>query len=350
MPLISLQYLRAIAALMVVCVHLHVQVERMGHAGAWPDWAASGVDIFFVLSGFLMWATTAGRNQGAGEFYRRRVVRIVPLYWLLTSVVVAVLVFAPRLMQSVRLDPLNLLGSYLFFFAPAPTGLVMPVLVVGWTLNYEMMFYLVFGLALALPKAWRFTVTAGVIGALVLMGFAPWMAGPVARMYTDSIMLDFVFGMALAAGWSRLPAGIAPRCAAPAGMTLLALGFVGLAGLWGMPGLARAVTSGLPAAMVVGGALLLERSGWLPRVPGLRPLGDSSYSLYLSHPIVLSAFAQAWQKAGLHQLPGGMWWFCAAAVVLCVVAGGAVYRCIEWPLTRYFGAFTGARLDSPERA
>lgn len=342
MPLVSLQHLRGIAALMVVCVHLQVQLERMGYSGGWPGWAATGVDIFFVLSGFLMWNTTAGRDQGPLEFYRRRIVRIVPLYWLLTSVAVAVMVAAPRLMQSVRFDWLNVVGSYLFFFTPASTGRLEPVLVVGWTLNYEMLFYLVYGAALLLPAAWRFASTAAVIVLLVALGSLA--ASPVEAAYSSSIMLEFVFGMAVAWGWRRLQG---QGGTAWPGLLLLVAGFAGLIGsdAWGVD-MPRALACGVPAMMVVCGALLLERSGALPRWRGLRRLGDSSYSLYLSHPIVLSAFAQMWRKAVLpHDPPGGLWLFCVVAVAVCVAVGGLVYRWLELPLTRLFGAYTGARVE-----
>ena len=289
MPLLSLQYLRGIAALMVICVHLQTQLERIAPTGTWPDWTATGVDIFFVLSGYLMWATTAGRAQTPLEFWRRRIVRIVPLYWLLTTLVVAVMLAAPQALQSTRFDWLNVLGSYLFFFAPGSSGRLEPVLVVGWTLNYEMLFYAVYGAALALPVAWRFGATAGAIVALVACGMGGWAASPLAQRYTDSIMLDFLYGMLIARCWSRLPAW---RGGGWLGVVWLLLGFLGLALLWGLPAGWRGVGSGIPAALVVAGGLLLERSGGLPTLPSLQALGDRSYSLYLSHPIVLSAFAQ----------------------------------------------------------
>jgi len=131
---------------------------------------------------------------------------------------------------------------------------------------------------------------------------------------------------------------------------VLVAGFVGLAGaapllsaLTGVTELPRALVAGIPAAMVVAGALMLERANAVPRLPGLRWMGDTSYSLYLSLPIVLSAFAQLWRKAGLHLLPGGVWCFGVVAVLVCIAAGGAVYRWIEQPLNRRFGATTGAR-------
>src|SRR5690242_10880579 len=100
----SIQYLRAIAAFSVVVYHLEPQLRRMGYDGFWPGGLAGGVDIFFVISGFIMWMTTYGRRVTTLQFYRRRIVRIVPLYWLVTTFTVAAMLIAPSTLQSGRFD------------------------------------------------------------------------------------------------------------------------------------------------------------------------------------------------------------------------------------------------------
>jgi exopolysaccharide production protein ExoZ len=124
----SIQILRAAAALGVL----------LDHAGRWLDVApivdigAAGVDLFFVISGFIMVYTSErlfGQTGAPQRFLARRIIRIVPLYWTLTAFAALVLFgFGP-----------NTLGSYLFI--PTHRG---PILTVGWTLNYEMMFYSLF--------------------------------------------------------------------------------------------------------------------------------------------------------------------------------------------------------------
>ncbi|WPB54949.1 acyltransferase [Xylophilus sp. GOD-11R] len=346
MPLISLQYLRAIAALMVVLLHVGTQINRFGFVDAIPSWLAHGVDIFFVLSGFLMWSTTVGRNQGPLEFYRRRIVRIVPLYWMLTSVVVLVMLVAPRLLQTVRFDLFNVIGSYLFFFSHSSNGSLEPVLVVGWTLNYEMLFYLIYGAALLLPGAYSFVATAVVISALVAVGSIVANPGPLTQAYTSSIMLEFVFGMAVAYWWKGSRGA---RCPAWLAVVVLVIGFAGLSGGLGL-NLSRATDTGIPATMVIVGALLLERSGKVPAWPALRWLGDISYSLYLVHPIALSAISQAWRGLGLHASAVGAGSFVFVAVAFCVAVAALVYYLFELPLTRRLGARTGARVSGPRTA
>src|SRR5262245_49156587 len=134
MEYVGIQYLRGIAATMVVLYHLRVPLERLGYGGAWPEWLASGVDIFFVVSGFIMWVTTFRAAPSPGTFYYKRIVRIVPLYWLLTSVIVMALLIVPSSVSSGRFELDHVITSYLFVPAIHPvTGKYEPVLIAGWT-------------------------------------------------------------------------------------------------------------------------------------------------------------------------------------------------------------------------
>ena len=147
--LVSIQYLRATAALLVVVFHCAVHLRRMELPADGLAWMASGVDVFFVISGLIMWVTTAARPVGPGPFLLRRAARIVPLYWLLTSVMVAATLLVPNLRRTAQFDIAHVTASYLFVPWLHP-GLqeVMPILVPGWTLNHEVVFYGLFGLSL----------------------------------------------------------------------------------------------------------------------------------------------------------------------------------------------------------
>src|SRR4051794_18164497 len=100
MKIHSIQYLRGIAAIMVVIYHLQIQLQRMHYNGTFPDWLSSGVDIFFVISGFIMWSTTIDHNMSVYEFIVRRLIRIVPLYWTVTTFFVIMMFVAPNVFQS----------------------------------------------------------------------------------------------------------------------------------------------------------------------------------------------------------------------------------------------------------
>jgi exopolysaccharide production protein ExoZ len=105
-----------------------------------------GVDIFFVISGFIMVYTTQSHHVGPFSFFVNRVVRIVPIYWLLTLAVFTLAVIAPHLLGATRAAPSELLKSLLFIPFAKSNGAVQPILFLGWTLNYEMFFYMLFAL------------------------------------------------------------------------------------------------------------------------------------------------------------------------------------------------------------
>ena len=329
--LTSIQYLRAIAALMVVFFHLELQLRGLGYRGFWPTGLAGGVDIFFVITGFIMWVTTYDRDPSPVSFYRRRLVRIVPLYWLLTSVILLVLIVRPSALQSGGFDLGHIVRSYLFIPSLHPVLHDMqPLLVPGWTLNYEMFFYLLFGASLLLDRSRRLAVVIGALAALVLVNV---LAEPdpdtLLGFYTSKLILEFALGLAIGSlfTWgARLPVWL--------GWGMVASGFVALFGLSvALPETDRLFKLGVPAAFIVAGALAVERGGGIvPSWPLLHRLGDASYSIYLSHGIVLSALGQAARRFEIASVPVGLLVFSAVAIAATAIAGLLLYRYVEQPV------------------
>jgi len=160
--LYGLQYLRGLAACAVVAYHAADRAQRPFTVGE------AGVDLFFVLSGFLMWAITDADSR-PGRFLADRAKRIVPIYWIVTSVMLAGALAG--LFPAVRLSVAHVVTSYAFLPSVSPSnGQIWPLLVPGWTLNYEVGFYLLFGAALCLPRA----VQLGMLTA-VLIALAAWL-------------------------------------------------------------------------------------------------------------------------------------------------------------------------------
>jgi glycosyltransferase involved in cell wall biosynthesis/peptidoglycan/LPS O-acetylase OafA/YrhL len=240
--------------------------------------AAAGVDVFFVISGFVM-MLSASRLPGvphAGRvFLWARLRRIVPLYWLCSLFKIAALVWSGG---AARLDLVYCLGSLLFLPVHDTTGLFKPVLPVGWTLSFEMLFYGVFAAVLASGRSPALYVPP----VLLILTLLPLGA------LCNPILLEFTYGIALAVLWQR-----GWLAAAKAGPPLLMAGGAGIVLLPALlPGL-RFLAWGVPAACMVAGMLCLERV-WraiLPRF--LVSLGDASYAIYLTHGFVLAALAVA---------------------------------------------------------
>lgn len=343
----NIQVLRAVAALLVVFVHLDQFLRRLGLT----PFGHGGVDLFFVISGFIMVYTTRGRPITAAAFLRSRITRIAPIYWLITLAVFAVALVAPSLLQATSSDPEQLAKSLLFIPFQKANGLVQPMLFVGWTLNFEMFFYALFALGLLFPnrKVGAAAVVA-LLGALVVLGRVARPDGVIAAFYTRPILLEFAAGMLLGTLGSEVkthtPLGRRALTAACLG-GLVATALVPLA----MPGVSRLFTQGMPATLVAASAIVLHQSGVTlalgPRsLRTLLLLGNASYSIYLTHPFV----TQTLQKLGQRLAPSPALTLVLIAVTLLAVTalGIITHLLVERPLTRVVKKL-GDRLVAGER-
>lgn len=281
----SLQVLRFLAALFVVLTH------SMGELGFAERIGAFGVDLFFVISGFIITHVTEGDQS---HFAEKRIIRLVPLYWLFTLFLATVALVAPSLLNTAEFDVAHILSSLFFYPLWTEQAEFKPLLKLGWTLNYELFFYMLFFVAMKARGRHR-EVLAGLLIAAVVTGVAlvrPGDSSPL-TFYGCNIMCEFIFGMALAKLYrSGLSWRIAPL---PAG-ALVVLGFVCMVLLTYRNGsLDRVVYYGLPSAVVLYAALCAEP--WLARLPAcIRTVmvraGDLSYPMYLIHIYVIAVLAR----------------------------------------------------------
>ena len=325
--ILPIQYLRGIAALMVVWFHAVGQIPVV--ATFFPStFGNSGVDLFFVISGFIMVVTTAGTDVSALEFFRRRVVRVVPLYWLLTLAMVVTAIAMPSLFRTLIVAPKTLLESLFFIphFSASFPSKAWPLLVPGWTLNFEMFFYLVFALSLLLPARAQLRAFIAAFALLIGAGmaFGPFESAP-AQVYTDPIMLEFVAGALLAQLWLH-DRHHAPQwlsvVAIAAGAALLACRNSAPLGYFNQM---------VGASLVVFGSL--HTAFGASRNSVLKALGDSSYSLYLTHLFTLGVLRVVWSRAfaaPTTELAAAA--FVATGLVVCSGVGYLAYRWIETPL------------------
>jgi exopolysaccharide production protein ExoZ len=349
----NVQNLRALAAYMVV-VH-HVLTLNLGPhlAGQVPRIGASGVDVFFVVSGFIMVHTTRGERGEAADFVRRRLRRILPLYWLVTLAIFAACLagLRPNGLSAGDGSAANLLDSLAFIPFRRESGEILPLVAVGWTLAYEMLFYAVFAIGLALRRSVPVLATVGLtLGLLVGIGLAagPFAAAP-AFVFTRPLLLEFLAGCLIAELHYRSFPVIAPRKLVAAGAAALALG-VALLGCGAWTGLdveqygaSRALVWGGPAALIVAGAVALEAAGRGLDSPFLRLQGDASYATYLVHMLVIQAATKLVVRLA-PELPAVP--VAAGLVLLCGLAGTLVHLWIERPLMAALRAI-GRRNPAP---
>ncbi|MGO4404272.1 acyltransferase family protein [Bosea sp. RAF48] len=338
-PIYSIQVLRALAAFMVAIHHVQpdaaVLAERAGLSFSRSDllpWMA-GVDIFFVVSGFIMVHASQdlfGRAGAWREFLKRRLARIVPLYWAMTTLFLLVGLAVPALLNSGAPNLAQILGSYLFWPVVSTQGLVQPVYSLGWTLNYEMLFYVLFAAGLALPKRW--TLPAVILILAVLVGIES-LSGSLSLPFAfwgQPIVLGFAAGMGIAMARRRgLRLHGALRVAvAAAGVAVL----VAAAHLPGTDGPWSGVLWRGSAAVLLMLAAGCGREGIVPVRPimALAAVGDASYALYLVHPFVIRGMREVSLRIGLHAPT----LFIVLALTGSVLAAVLLYRCFEKPATR----------------
>ena len=290
---------------------------------AWPNGAA-GVDIFFVISGFVMVCATAGRKPGAWTFLRRRLERIVPLYWLMTALKIISVAAAPGLVLRSTLGAGTIAASLLFLPVRDASGHFGPVLPVGWTLDFEMLFYLLFAGALALRAAPLLFVTPPLLLLACLQG-----GTGNAALLCDPIVLEFVFGALIARlllrGTTLKPPLAIPLAIAACAILLMLPSYV-------LP--ARVLRWGLSAAVLVACVVSLEE--WLrDRLPKLLlQLGDASYAIYLSHGFVLAALPLMLCRLGSFGKSPAI--LLAAGLAASAVAGWFVHVGVEKPILAAF--------------
>ncbi|MGV8917638.1 MAG: acyltransferase family protein [Pseudomonas sp.] len=278
--LISVQALRALAAWVVVCHHfmqIFFDFHATGPIGQFfTDKGAVGVDIFFVISGLVIYLSTQNKDMPAGRFMVNRIIRIVPAYWLYTAAMGLLIVVAQPLMPHAAIDWTHFILSLLFIPSENPGGYGMyPTLNVGWTLNYEMLFYLLFSLVFLFEQRHRPLIVAA---ALFAVSEVLTRLGVISHFYRNDIVYEFLLGIAIGVFYRR--GWIAN------GLWLPLLAIAG--GLWTIYHLApsdRLLNWGLPSALIVLACVSLE-----PYFEGnrlLKALGDRSYSVYLLHVLVL---------------------------------------------------------------
>jgi peptidoglycan/LPS O-acetylase OafA/YrhL len=286
--LVSIQVLRAVAALAVVAFHFSVSLQQDFHLTNDPLFSAgaSGVDIFFVISGFIMSYTTARPDQRSPTaFVFKRLARIVPLYWVMSLAIFVVALAAPALLRSVTASPADLLRSLFFIPYVRPDGMMEPILFLGWTLNYEMFFYAIFAASLLISRRYYLVITMGAILALTTVGRFVH-GGPFTTFYTNGLMLEFVWGCLLFLVFQRWP----KRLTGLSWLWILGAALLLVQNFFEL-GLPREIEKGLPAVLIVGGVLGASmKDGALRRT--FARIGDASYSLYLGHPYALELSAK----------------------------------------------------------
>jgi exopolysaccharide production protein ExoZ len=333
----NLQFLRAVAAFAVVWAHLKAIFPLDAVPSALPS-GLFGVDLFFVISGFIMLHTTDTAQTTARNFFIHRLIRVAPTYYLMTIFVILIAIIAPKFLSSTAIDFGAVLKSFLFIPYEKTADRIYPIFYLGWTLNYEMFFYIIFTVALYINRQQRFYLAAATIAGLILIGYISGVTPEYSVTLfalTRPIMADFLLGMAIAYFYMRMPS----VRKIPSTLFLLAV-IVGAALLLVLrldPTAVQPATNtffkyGLASALIVLGMVGLEIRGIRIQNPVALLLGNASYSLYLTHFFVVAVFITVANKLNL-SLTGRIF-LCALAFVAVAICAIGFYRLVEAPIGR----------------
>lgn len=330
--LLSVQYMRGIAAVMVLVAH--------GLPNGPPlliGLLASAMDLFFVISGFLV-VMIADEETRPWTFMKNRAERIVPLYWLITLAAFVIIysgilepIFNPVVLaRSVAHgDWPFLLQSLVFFPGPSPfeAGLN-PLVPQGWTLNYEMYFYLTFAAALYLPRTYMVPALTMVYAALVTGGYLAADSPPL-KFWTSPLIFEFILGLWVGVAWRHQWNF---RLVFFAGAVAISvLGTVSFRFFSDWPFVPHRTFGLIPIFGVFMAVLAFDRKGGgLGEFRPLKNIGDASYSIYLWHFIPIILLDRIGRTGPVNEL----------VYFLVVILGGtlgglAVYRWVEQPIVQY---------------
>lgn len=335
--LVTIQSLRGIAALMVVFHHaLH---QSPGFLALWPTEAGqAGVDLFFVISGFVMVYVTQERERSAGQFLAMRAARIVPVYWFYTLAAVLLMYLVPQLFRSNELSLRHVLLSLLFIPHQSAEGSLSPVIKQGWTLNYEVFFYILFAIAMAISARYRVRLSVSVLVVVAALGYWAHFAGVTLGtpgFYFNNILLEFVFGMLIAKAYFY---GKLQFVRPSVGATLIVIGFFAFFALDPFFTYAnRVLVYGIPAVIIVIGALAFEARERPLRIPLIQFTGDASYSIYLVHIFPMAILRSTWSSLSL-PLHGVFSFaaFLALSAFAAIGFGSISYHLVERTSLKYF--------------
>ncbi len=356
----SIQGLRGIAAALVVLYHLskaELEFSRSGFSIVRPFlyFGAEGVDLFFVISGFIILWTNLdgfGKVEALSRYAVRRITRIYPLYWVFFAFALLMAIFGFSHTLEAAGGRWNLLDA--FFLLPIECTHIVPV---SWTLTFEMWFYTFFGFSHCLPRRWfsRLLVVwlLCIVAGYFLSTSQPELHSRASRI-ADIVLsvrnLEFMGGCVIGLILARrsLPW---PGVFFLAGILIFAAGGVRL---WQLDPASSAsvwradliLIFGLGSAFMVAGAVgyeLTRDARFVPR--WLARLGDMSYSLYLSHLFAFAVLRRLVEPLNRPGLPAHLLWL---GTLLCggLLSGWLTYQLIELRMIRTFSALiNGARRE-----
>lgn len=292
--------------MMVIMYHITQKLYVNGDIKWNFEIGSAGVDIFFIISGFIIYYSSV-KEFSANEFMKKRVLRIYPLYWIVTLVTLLISYIKPGMINQHVDVPISMWNSFTLFPVPDTS----PILIVAWTLSFEMFFYVIYYMAIKL-KVNRILFSSIMLGALVIIGRKfniPFISNP--------ISIEFIYGMVIAY--------LVLTKNTKAVMVIAALALILSATPLVWHSEVRNLYYGVPALALFCVFLLLEKKvrqeGGLIKLAQI--IGDSSYSIYLTHLYSLGLIFM------LIKSSASLWLLIVSSFIFSVFVGILCYKFLE---------------------
>lgn len=319
--------MRAIAAVLVVINHAAWKGEQYSsNPLGWFNIGGVGVDLFFIISGYIMCHTVYLKKISFNRFLVARIKRIIPLYWVLTTMALAIFFIFPEKVNSSG-GVVSIIHSYTLFPVPVEEKYLIQN---GWTLSYEFFFYFLFAICLGLTSKYKFILPATIIITLVSLGNFSTEGNYLLEFITNPLLLEFSFGI-VAFYIFRIN-----QLSFTLGFFLIVLSILSIAFVNAYdPNYPRVINWGIPAVLFFVGMMTFEsffkqkKTNIIAKL--FKMIGDSSYSLYLFHPFSLVVFSILFSKTGLHNFG---YLFVFSLLCSSIISGYLCYFLLEKNLLR----------------
>jgi peptidoglycan/LPS O-acetylase OafA/YrhL len=338
--ILNVQALRAIAAYAVVIHHIIDSFNNyIGSHQISVTVFAAGLDMFFVVSGFVMAESASKGGVTAGMFMRARLARILPIYWLLTMAAAAAIVSGLNLFGRSTVSADDILGSLLLIPMVDGNGAVVPpLLFVGWSLIFEMLFYAILAASLLISRVHCLAITAAAIGVVLVANLM--LDDPVLDFLGRPYLLEFAAGIGIRQLTKRM---VLTRRAAWIAICAAVVMLVGSECV-AVPAIYQAELAGaiyaVPAALLLLGFVSLESRGVVLDCAVLQFQGEASYALYLTHIFVLQFVGKLSIVTGVNQTFAGQ-----IATLGCALLASAVFASLfHWLVERRLNTAAAALL------
>lgn len=323
----SVQYMRAIAAILVVIHHATEKGAQYSSAPfEWFTIGEAGVDLFFIISGYIMCHTVDSKNIDFISFITARIKRIIPLYWVLTTMALVIYLLFPDKVNSAG-GGTDIIHSYILF--PVEANYLISN---GWTLSYEFFFYFLFAFGLIFSGKFNFFIPIILIITLVNLGNFYTLNTTIFNFITNPLLLEFSFGILIYYLFQNNHLNLI------LGSSLIIVSIIlfSLVNIF-TPDNSRIINYGIPAMFFFIGMMTLEplfiKTNENKIALFFKMVGNSSYSLYLFHPFALVITSIILNKIDLNEFG---YLFVMLLIVSSIVAGQLCYLLIEKNLAKLF--------------